>query len=626
MTLRRPETVPEELRGRCRTHIEAVVNYTGGAEVCGDYGGLNSTGGRCLHPAGWGFADATTGPCRTHLILEEGAEPPNDTPLPDQPPPSVPDPGGDPRVYVIEHVIRNFPGVTNWVNANQTMEIGADFRDGRSSHDYIVASIANGTINQTAPLRWEVASPVSTIATLQFFRDMIDRQGVSKVVSYKLHIRIPVGPPTSVVVPTYMYDGTNRADDLQAWLEDLDDETIVETPEGVSNRIRADYKTAGGGLELIDRWGIQLTGPTTIYTDYDANYYGGSNLAGYLEKNPELDQARATDIRRKNWKHWRIQRGGDFYSSWGVEGPRPANSTRYDEKERDTQHAYLLEGVNGATFEDLTLRDVWGDFFTLASEPIEQNPTAFRNKFGDGLFHQAPSRSVVVRGLTAINTGRQAVGATGIEGLLMEDSTFDKVQRSLLDMEPSGGHLWSRDLIFRDLTIGQVRNTVANTAGNGEFMENFLFQRILMNNTGFDFRLAGHKERRNITVEDCVSVIRSSGNYMMDIGNWGGTVTITGCSGIHNDATQRPAGSAPGSGGPRIQRPAINAENCPATMVVSGNTWREQKTASAGFTPYPLEYRQTVYVDNSKANPVCRIVEKQQAGSPVTLFDSGACD
>lgn len=595
--------------GPCRTHLEATVGYSGGAETCGDYGGIAASTGRpCLRSAGWGFPGQTTGPCKTHYRVPVDipvAPPVLDEDLPELPPTEVED-EDTLRWYIVESMDRVFPGVTRYVNANQEMLIRLNFRTGRGGHDSIVASLPGGTINKTGPFEWTVSAPSTMMGNLAIHRKRFKLNGDLEDTVGNVEFQVPVGPaPTFAITAGLLNPATEQTDAFKTYLSD---KPARATHEG-SGELRLDY-----GMSITDKWGFRVQGDLEIFTDYPGHYYDGKDLDAYLQKNPDLDPTTAKDLKRKGFQHIEIIRGGDVtFDGVTIRGPRPSNSVRYDAEQREFQHAVAVYGTQGFSLLDCRAQDVWGDLLLLASMP-NKSSGFYQTQYGQGLFNLRPAAKIVIANLVGINPGRQAISPTSVEGMEMYGGRLDRTQRTVWDQEPPGKEWWTKNVLIRDVTVGSAGNYVVSTGGNGEYMRDCEYRGIIMEGKGFAFKFAGNKERGGLKVKDCYSTFVSKSPFMVDLGRWDGTAEFTGNTGWHDAPTM-------GSGADKRNRPAIDATNCPATIIASGNNWRS-KTGAV----YPMELRQTIYPGNDKTEPPCRIIEKLTSGSPVTVLDTGACD
>lgn len=587
--------------GKCRTHLEEITGYGGGVEVCGDYGGVaESTGRPCQRTSGWGFLGVVRGRCRSHTALPEGEATPSA-----QPPPPVqpvePIPVGevvpDDRIFQIRRLKIEYPvSGQKWVAVGQTVEATLTFLGGRNVHDSIVALPVTGvTIVQTGDFTWELTPtvPGSFEFILKVIRaDVLDSLDRPRLIEYRRKIGVQVGAPTTHTIPSEYFDGSNRTASLQTWFNSRPNNAIIEG----SGDLRSDNT-----LALTNRWGMQFQGNVRLYT--------------------EVNVAR-TDFKQL------LFRGGGYIgiNGWTIESSYVIG-TSYT-KSKETQHGLEFQGTEEVDVDDLTIRNVWGDWILLSPEPIVirsafgKVPGLEITKFADGIFIMQATSGIRIRNCLFRGSNRQGISPVSACDLLQQDCVMEEAGRTNWDVEPGGTMNWNDNLDFYRNTIRGFSNYLISTGGSGEWMQQVRLRENTVEGKPLYCKFAGGAERRDLYLTDNVAdTPLSSSRKLIELGGWKGEAHF-----LRNAASD----SRPRFNGPNfstgLARGAIELDNCqivPPNLRVEDNNFTDQNG-----NPLPLTYRQIHHQGNTKAGAVCRVIEKvSDATEPVIVVGSEtSCD
>jgi hypothetical protein len=157
-------------------------------------------------------------------------------------------------------------------------------------------------------------------------------------------------------------------------------------------------------------------------------------------------------------RNWRLQ-GGKSVTLRNMTA-RGANPTAgivegaYDPS-YEFQHAYSIEGTQGATLDGVGAHDVHGDFVAIHHDE-RYDPTT-----------TAPARNVTIRNARFERNGRQGISPTNVEGLLVEGSYLGEVNMNAVDIEPDFLEARATGIRLENNTFGRIRFSVLANAGGG---------------------------------------------------------------------------------------------------------------------------------------------------------------
>ena len=136
--------------------------------------------------------------------------------------------------------------------------------------------------------------------------------------------------------------------------------------------------------------------------------------------------------------HWYVDQGSNVVlRNLVIEGADPTPGTF--ELAQEHQHGVYLFRVQGARLENLTIRNVHGDFVYV------------------GHHNGTPSRDVAVLGGSFSGAGRQGVAVVNGERITVDGTRLEKIGNSVLDLEP-GPYDLIRDITVRNTTVGDHRH------------------------------------------------------------------------------------------------------------------------------------------------------------------------
>jgi hypothetical protein len=136
--------------------------------------------------------------------------------------------------------------------------------------------------------------------------------------------------------------------------------------------------------------------------------------------------------------HWYLDRGSNLtMRNMTIEGADPTPGTF--EVAQEHQHGVNMWHTQGARLENLTIRNVHGDFVYV------------------GHHNGTPARDVLVLGGHFSGAGRQGVAVTNGERITVDGTYLEKVGNSVFDLEPGSLDL-IRDITVRNTTIGDHRH------------------------------------------------------------------------------------------------------------------------------------------------------------------------
>jgi len=210
--------------------------------------------------------------------------------------------------------------------------------------------------------------------------------------------------------------------DLLAWIATVPNNATLVFPAGGCYRIDA-------SLRIQDRWGLTFEGNGTTFRAV-----------------AEGDQAR---------RHFWFWGGGNLVlRNLIVRGANPNAGTAEEayRADREFQHAFALQGVQGALLDQVQAYDVYGDFVYIGPD--------YRGTF-------TWSRQVTVQKSRFERNGRQGIAIVAAEDVVIADNFIGGVRRATFNMEPTGTGWGARRVRIVRNTTGRGRLLWLSSSGRG---------------------------------------------------------------------------------------------------------------------------------------------------------------
>ncbi|HEX9123117.1 MAG TPA: right-handed parallel beta-helix repeat-containing protein [Actinomycetota bacterium] len=209
-------------------------------------------------------------------------------------------------------------------------------------------------------------------------------------------------------------------DDLNTWIAGKRKGSILSFPKQACFRL--------DGTLLIDhKRGLTIRGH-------------GSTLRAFTEGN-------------ESRRHVKILDGGNVtISNLTVIGANP-NAGLGDSawsRSHAAQHAFTLNGVQGALLDRVQAYDVYGDFVYIGMDSKLR-----------------PSRDITVLDSTFDRNGRQGITVTGGENVLIKRTTVANVRMSVIDLEPMSDDWYAKDVRVIGCRLGPRRISTLSAASQG---------------------------------------------------------------------------------------------------------------------------------------------------------------
>lgn len=232
-----------------------------------------------------------------------------------------------------------------------------------------------------APANPEAGGPNATEVAGKKVKAKGSARGSSSSSSPRLAIPAIVRPDCSV-------DATAE---LTNWIASAPDGATLDFASGACYRV-------DGTIKIYDRSGLTFNGNgATIKAMTDGDqvrrhlwFFGGSNL-----------KIQNLTVRGAN--------------------PNAGTSDQAWRSDRAFQHAFALQGVQGAVLDNVSAYDVYGDFVYIGSDSRVQ-PKRW-------------SKGIVVRNSTFQRNGRQGIGMSAGEDITIENNYFSDVRMDVFDLE-----------------------------------------------------------------------------------------------------------------------------------------------------------------------------------------------
>jgi hypothetical protein len=232
------------------------------------------------------------------------------------------------------------------------------------------------------------------------------------------------------------------------------DTTVYRVPITITADCSADMTSA------IADWIATVPDSSTLLFAEEGCYRINEGLTLTMRHGLTIDGSGATFTIAHRYvrklTHWYFLGGSNItirnMHLWGGNGGAGVNGT-YDPNLVD-QHGVSFRGVKGATVEDVTVAYVYGDcLYAGGSTGISPGPVT----------------DLTVRGLKCSRTGRHGIGLTNVERVLVEDSDFDEIRWSAVDVEPGTHAGTARDIMFRRNTFGNIRHSLVAVGGKSSW-------------------------------------------------------------------------------------------------------------------------------------------------------------
>ena len=209
-------------------------------------------------------------------------------------------------------------------------------------------------------------------------------------------------------------------DSLNSWIDGIPDGSIAVLPRRACYRI-------DGTLVIENRRNLTIRGRGTTFR---------AVTAGDLER-----------------RHIRIVDGGHIrISDIIVRGANPQAGLGDNAWDADYafQHAFALNGVQGAVLNHVRAFDVYGDFVYIGSN-----------------YDRVPSRNIRIVNSTFDRNGRQGIAIVSADGVLIKGNTIANVRQAVIDIEPNIREWTVNDVRIVDNRLGPRRISVLSAAAYG---------------------------------------------------------------------------------------------------------------------------------------------------------------
>lgn len=263
---------------------------------------------------------------------------------------------------------------------------------------------------------------------------------------------------------------------LNAWLGQVPDGSIAVLP-------RAGCYRVDGTITLTNRWNLTIRGRRTTF------------------------QAMTTgDLNRR---HIRVVDGGNIrISNVIVRGANPSAGLGDAAWNPDYafQHAFTLNGVQGAVLSKVQAYDVFGDFVYVGSNA-----------------QRVPSRNVQILNSTFDRNGRQGIAVVSAEHVLIQGNSISNVRQAVIDVEPNTSEWSVNDLQVTANTLGPRRISLLSASAYGQ-VANVAFSgnrivgtmRAIVEAKAAEIRYSGFSFTNNTATEDAASSTRLMGFSRVD--------------------------------------------------------------------------------------------------------------
>jgi hypothetical protein len=236
---------------------------------------------------------------------------------------------------------------------------------------------------------------------------------------------VPAAPGAVGVPPAIPADcSVDVTGRLNAWIGSVPDNSVLQFPQSACYRV-------DDSLRIEDRHGL---------------VFEGNGVTFKVVSEP--------DPRRR---HIAVYGGGDLvFRNLTVQGAHPNAGTAAEayQTAREFQHAFALQGVEGALLERVRAFDVYGDFVYIGPD----------TRPGRG---QPWSRRITVQNSTFERNGRQGISVVAGEDVLISGNRIGEVRRATFDLEPTAATWGARRVRIVNNTTGAGRLLWLASGGQG---------------------------------------------------------------------------------------------------------------------------------------------------------------
>jgi hypothetical protein len=247
----------------------------------------------------------------------------------------------------------------------------------------------------------------------------------------------PYFPAPSSIRSDCSRDVTSK---LQKWIASVPDHSTLSFNRGGCYRI-------DGSLLIEDRWGLTFQG-------------NGATFKAMTDG----DQKR---------RHFWIKGGGNWaFQNLVVIGANPNAGLDKEawRPDRAFQHAFALQGVQGAVLDNVRAYDVYGDFVNISRD----------GRRGDGPW----SRNVIVQNSTFERNGRQGLSIGAGENITIQWNYVGEVRLTTFDIETLPG-LGARGIHFSNNVTGRGKHHwLANWGAGHDISDINIVKNIMIFPTG----------------------------------------------------------------------------------------------------------------------------------------------
>ena len=187
---------------------------------------------------------------------------------------------------------------------------------------------------------------------------------------------------------------------IQTWIDSVPDNSVLSFPHTACYRI-------DGTLELTNRNGLDFEGNNATFKAITTG-----------------DGSRS---------QWRATGGANLtFRNMTVQGASPVGGTLVWDLQ--WQHAFDLRGVNGVEIDSVAASDLYGDCIYVGRP---WNGTEW-------------SSNIYVHDSACARNGRMGIAVTAAHDVLVERTSFARIARTALDVEPNGSGFGARSIAFRN--------------------------------------------------------------------------------------------------------------------------------------------------------------------------------
>ncbi len=257
---------------------------------------------------------------------------------------------------------------------------------------------------------------------------------------------------------------------LQAWIASVPNNSTLMFREGGCYRL-------DGSLRIEDRMGLVFEG-------------NGATFKAMADPDPRR-------------RHVLVVGGGDLvFRNLAVQGNHPHGGVSVEaySAQREFQHAFSFQGVQGVRMERVKASDVWGDFVYIGPD-LRSNRTVW-------------SRNVTIEGSTFERNGRQGIAIVAAEDVLISNNRLSQVRRATFNMEPTTAEWGARRVRIMNNVTGRGRLLWFSSGGAGSNVSDITIAgNVMQDETGTPvvFMVAPRGARRGpILIENNTFIVGGS--------------------------------------------------------------------------------------------------------------------